>query len=346
MSRATSSKPTRASASQASAASPASTGAAADDKPATKKREHTKKKHSVSSIEKRATSARASGGQEAPATDGRADDAGPAVAASAAEYKKYLGVARAYKGVVQPMRANLHLVRHNAKVGVASVLDELQRTGKTLPEINSAELAELPDIVYATIHADTQILRKAQATNVPEKIARGFAVRGQLLKTADALAENGLLPRERVDQIAEGKGPVDMATDNIALSALFTDNAAAIAGKHPITPAQLVEADALGKELLDLLRPTRERNGPTAINKATDDRDRLWTLVVQRHDKLWRAGAFLFGRDVDARVPALMAGKRRKGAAAETEAVTESQGDTITTAGPKPAGSSAPTTVH
>ncbi|HLL83236.1 MAG TPA: hypothetical protein VK420_11315, partial [Longimicrobium sp.] len=49
----------------------------------------------------------------------------------------------------------------------------------------------------------------------------------------------------------------------------------------------------------------QEDGGQPSLLKALDARDRLWTLLKQRHDVLWRCGAWLYGRAVDDRVPPL-----------------------------------------
>jgi hypothetical protein len=51
-------------------------------------------------------------------------------------------------------------------------------------------------------------------------------------------------------------------------------------------------------------------DAPSAAELAIGVRDRLWTLLGQRYDALWRVGAYLFGQGVDDRVPPL--GKKRK----------------------------------
>ncbi|HSN99462.1 MAG TPA: hypothetical protein VLS89_14300, partial [Candidatus Nanopelagicales bacterium] len=76
---------------------------------------------------------------------------------------------------------------------------------------------------------------------------------------------------------------------------------------------------------LTVLRPKRTRKKtPTEVIDAAEMRDRLWTLLTQRHALLWRAGAYLFGKDeVDARVPPLQsrvaAPKKRKGGEVEAQ---------------------------
>ena len=51
-------------------------------------------------------------------------------------------------------------------------------------------------------------------------------------------------------------------------------------------------------------------DAPSAAELALATRDRLWTLLRQRYEALWRVGAYLFGRNVDERVPPL--GKKAK----------------------------------
>lgn len=95
------------------------------------------------------------------------------------------------------------------------------------------------------------------------------------------------------------------------LAALFGKEAAALRGKSPVTAAQIKETADIGTQLLTLLKPSRTRRIKAGPSTATSDRDRLWTLVLARHDALWRAGAYLFGRDVDEKVPLLQARRVR-----------------------------------
>lgn len=86
------------------------------------------------------------------------------------------------------------------------------------------------------------------------------------------------------------------------------------------------EAAALGSDLLALLKPsTAKKVRPEEAQKAADIRDRLWTLVKQGYDSLWRACAYLYGQEeINERVPALQAHagttSSRKKANAETKA--------------------------
>lgn len=233
-------------------------------------------------------------------------------AGSQADYEAFLPLARALPATdVIPLRANLPLALQNVQVGVASVMAEEARLSK-LPDTDIRQLAELPRLVLATLFADTQIERTAPASEVQGLLARGSALRSLLLKTAESLAEAGLLSAAAVAKIRAGTGKLDSARDCVELAALFSKNAAALRGKSPVTAAQVKEASEVGTQLLSLLKPARTRRAKPGVSSAVSDRDRLWTLVLARYDALWRAGAYLFGHDVEEKVPPLQASRGRK----------------------------------
>ena len=227
---------------------------------------------------------------------------------SQADYDEFAPVAQLLTDTdVVPMRADLPLALHNVQVGVASVMAEETRLNE-LPGTDKALLSSFPRLVLAAIFADTQIERATPPSEVQDLLRRGAALRALLLKSADSLAEAGLLPKASVDAIRAGHGKLDSARDCIALAALFTKNAPGLRGKHPITAAQLKDASETGTALLKVLKTGRSRRAPRVGAPPADMRDRLWTLVVRRYDALWRVGAYLFGRhDVDDKVPPLQA---------------------------------------
>jgi len=58
-----------------------------------------------------------------------------------------------------------------------------------------------------------------------------------------------------------------------------------------------------------------------AARRGVNERDRLWTLVVQGHERLWRAGAYLFGKElVDRMVPPLLGARAKPRAKAKPTA--------------------------
>jgi hypothetical protein len=243
---------------------------------------------------------------------------------SEADYNANIAAARAIpSNQVVPMRVDLSLALQNAQVAVASIRGQASRLAK-LPETNAKAITALPQILLAAIFAGTQIEATLSSGDLAKLLATGRSLRLLLLKTADGLSEAGLLSKASVEQIRAGSGALDAARDCVALSALFTKNAVTIRGKHAVTAAQIKQASEVGTELLTLLKPGRTRVRKVQASTASDDRDRLWTLALQRWESLWRAGAYLFGRDaLDALVPPLQARrttKAKKAAAARAAA--------------------------
>jgi hypothetical protein len=68
--------------------------------------------------------------------------------------------------------------------------------------------------------------RSAPVSELQGLLARGGALRSLLLKTAEGLAEAGLLSTAAVAKIRAGKGKLDSARDCAELAALFGKNAA------------------------------------------------------------------------------------------------------------------------
>jgi len=122
----------------------------------------------------------------------------------------------------------------------------------------------------------------------------------------DALAESGLLPGAAVAKILSGGGPIDVANDLVDAAALLRKSPGVLA-RSPLNKADVEAAATLGAELTRALRPKGAvKVTPAALKQSLDLRDRLGTLLTRRHEALWRAGAYLFGRhEVDARVPLL-----------------------------------------
>jgi hypothetical protein len=241
----------------------------------------------------------------------------PSLKGSQADYEKFLPAALAIDpAAVVPMRADLQLALHNVQVGVAT-LAELEAQAKKLAGTKVSELLVLPNLVLATIFADTQIDRSLPPSELKAMFRRASVLRTLLLTTASSLVAAGLLSKASVDAIKRGSGAPDLARDCVSLGALYVKNAQALRGKHPVKTAEIEEASELGTKLLKAMKSGRARRKPNGAPASADVRDRLWTLVVQRHDALWRAGAYLLGRAVvDEKIPALQAsrsGRAKKG---------------------------------
>ena len=230
-------------------------------------------------------------------------------AGSAEHYQRFLPAAQALPPAeVRPLRLDFALALANAQRGVAAVLAHRDRLRAELPKLSLAAIDGLGGLGLAVTYAAGQVQRYAPAaTGTRALLAQAQELRALLLASAEALARSGGLAPATVAKIREGRGPIDAAGDCVALAALFRRHSAAVRNKTPVTAAQLEQAAAVGSRLLAVLSPKGARRGPVAeVAAATLIRDRLWTLFDQTWEReVWRAGAWLFGREVENRVPLL-----------------------------------------
>lgn len=211
-------------------------------------------------------------------------------------------------------RSDVKLALHNVVRGVNAVLVHEAIIRNELPKIELAHFRSLIELSQAVEYATRQVDRHAPPKDLKQLMARGRELRLILMSSAESLAAVGILPAHVVAKIRAGKGDIDAAGDCVELAALFAKNAAEVRGKTPVTAALVKEAAEVGSQLLTVLKPTRSK-APKELQEevrtARDLRDRLWTLLVERHDRLRRVGAYLFGvNNLDRHVPSLQSGKR------------------------------------
>lgn len=205
-------------------------------------------------------------------------------------------------------RLDLALALHNLQQGVASIEPYAAQLRKEVPGLPLAELLALPDLGLALIFASEQAEPANQAQNRLD-LARLRELREPMLYIAEGLAMLGLVPEKTVQAIRAGSGAMDAARDGIALCALYRAHAAALAGKHPFTQQDFDELSELGERLTRTIVPEGSRPAARRRNRqeAQDLSNRLYTLLVLRHQELRKAGYYLFGPELDTKVPSLAA---------------------------------------
>lgn len=210
---------------------------------------------------------------------------------------------------IEAFRGEALLAYHNVKTGAANVLAR-ERDIANVPGVDVQVIKGLPNIAMAVVFAADKVNRLPAASELSQLEPRVADVRRRMLSVAISLAECGLLPKRDVDAICAGRGRIDRASDTIQLSALLRKHWEAIQGKHPLTEQEVEEAGVLGTRLLSMLRPSNARRQdqlPAEVLADVEMRDRMWTLLVRAYNQhLWRAGAWLFGQDVEQHVPALL----------------------------------------
>lgn len=220
-------------------------------------------------------------------------------------------------------RCDVNLALHNVVRGVEAVIVHEETILRELPAIDIKQLREMIPLAQAVEFSARQVDRQAPSSKeVRQLIARGRELRLILLTAAESLAAVGIFPNHVVSKIRAGKGDIDAAGDCVELAALFAKNASAVRGKTTVTPAIAKEAAEVGAKLLTVLKPrssSARKEVQAELREAREQRDRLFTLLVQRHDLLRRVGAYLFGVNaLDKHVPPLQSAKR---ASAKTKAV-------------------------
>ncbi|WP_437799077.1 hypothetical protein [Sorangium sp. So ce693] len=254
-------------------------------------------------------------------TKSRQESAPPADAAGDEQTRSYETLYRQYlpmaaeipEAEVQACRADPRIVLVNVKRGVAAVCGtrkQSQAVSEHLPRIPLKEVLQLPDIARALLFASREALpRTASPREIERALQEVSGPREELLTQAELFARRGLLDKDRVAQIRSGTGKYDMARDGMELAALFMRHASALKGLHPFTREEIEKLGRTSEWLLENLTPAgaRVEVKKKERSSAEDARDRLWTLIVQRHLHLRRIGYYFHGDDFEQITPRLLA---------------------------------------
>lgn len=220
------------------------------------------------------------------------------------------------KEQVVPLKLDVNVVFANVQQGVLSVQPFLTRLRSELPKLPLEDLTQLPELSEALLYAHSEAVRHSQPVKRAEmeaSLTELLSLREKLLLQAEVFALVGLIPEARVAQIRAGKGLFDAAQDGVALADLYGAYRSQIAGKHPFTDAQVARTAELGHALMKLVTPDGARTTvAVAAQKAQDERDRIFSLLLLRHGELRKAGFYLFGEAVDEKVPTLGARQSRR----------------------------------
>lgn len=245
-----------------------------------------------------------------------------------AAYKKHLAEAKAIaEHEIVEFKGYDALVLGNAIRGVVEVVgaegDFLHADALKHLQVKGAELRAAIGIAQGFSFVSLLVDRDVSSDGA---IERQYVVvapaRRKLLAAAESLVASGVIDDADVAPVRPGHGKRDAGEDVLKLVSLFRKRAKAIAGKHPITAAELDAAEQAASALLMLVKPAgavRERKLPADAIEHIELRARFWTLLNRRYELLWKVGAWIWGWKVDEHVPALLSrklGSRRSGDAA------------------------------
>ena len=123
-----------------------------------------------------------------------------------------------------------------------------------------------------------------------------------------ALVEAGILSPRDLAKLSSGRGAADVGGDCAVLAALFQRKAEDAEGKAAVGEEEINRAAEVAAALKAHWKPkaAAKKPGPDGMSPV-EARDRLWSLLVIRHERLWAVGAYVYGHAVDTQVPALHA---------------------------------------
>ena len=246
---------------------------------------------------------------------------------SEAAYQRFVEAARGLdrRDLVR-MRGDAGLAYRNAQRALEMLVKRQATIDGELPRLPVRELVQIPEIAQAVLFAEEEVERAERKSEELEKLMRrARKLRKRLLRWADdVLGGDG----SALAMVRRGDGAADTAEDCVALARLLAPHVEAVEdrkkkkqkkGKGRLSAKKLAEAAEIGAELARRLRPgDRPGHGDEApdVQEALEMRDRLWTLLNERYVDLWRVGAYLFGPEVDDRLPSLQSRRQaRKGIA-------------------------------
>lgn len=211
---------------------------------------------------------------------------------------------------VQSCRADVPVALANIKLGVKAMCGDaasIARIEEHLPKIPINHLLDLPDVGRGLYFISGKVVsRVASAGEIARALNEISGPREQMLSQAEILAQRGVFDKDRVAKIRANSGKLDQAKDGVDLVELYAEKAASLKGLHPFTQAELDKLGERSEWLLENLTPDGARKEARKRSAVENERDRFWTLVLQRHPLLRAAGYYFHGDDFDAYTPRLL----------------------------------------
>jgi hypothetical protein len=115
-------------------------------------------------------------------------------------------------------------------------------------------------------------------------LGRARELRGRLLPFLQGLAMSGHVPMKVYTDIFAGRGARDAAQDCVDLAVAFRQYASAIAGKHPISDADINASEAVGTWLLRNLKVRGAHTMKAAVGPEVELRNRIATILTRDYE--------------------------------------------------------------
>jgi hypothetical protein len=220
------------------------------------------------------------------------------------------------RGIKDDELVALNIDVHSAVATVLGALPEigaLRESMSTLPGLDQESIGGLEDYALAAGEANSRYIT---ATKPQEDITalneQALAMREMLRSDANALANRGLIAKERLMPFKGLVGYKNVAFELIDWANLLRDCWSNIQGKTALSAAELQQAKDVGERLVRAAG-LREQ-GPAVVADAALIRQQALTLLLKSYDETRRAIVYLrwHQEDADMIAPSLY-GTRKRG---------------------------------
>lgn len=199
--------------------------------------------------------------------------------------------------LVRIVNADAQIAYVNAKTGFAIIEPHLA-SARSIPMVNIEAIERVPLAALALLGASHRMnLLVVSKHELPDKLLQGRKYRKVLLAVAEAGAALGVIPESPVARIKKGTGPLDGARDLIELSMLLREYEPRLRDELSLKPSIIAKGAELGTWLRDAMQPmnapAKPKSTPAEIKQATEDRNRMWTLLAEGYAELQRVAVFL-----------------------------------------------------
>lgn len=205
-------------------------------------------------------------------------------------------------------RGDASLALTNVRVALDNLAPYIAQIPAHLPMVRPETVTSTADVARAVVYAGMVVPRQTTSSAEVRKRVKAVAKpRAQMLGVLRTAVERDELPASALDGIGRQHGLRSMASDAVKIAEAFTAHATALQGKHPFTAAEIEALRTDGEWLYEALKPVNARKRRSS-REATPkgDRDRLWTLLVQRHALLRKVAHYFCGESFDEVVPPLL----------------------------------------
>jgi hypothetical protein len=194
---------------------------------------------------------------------------------------------------------------------------------RILPLFDYERAGRLREYAYAALYAHHRVALSAEGeARLRALVEEAVPLRERLLRTAELHAYYGELDPGVVASIRRGTGHLDTANDLAQIALLFRGARDVLAGRTPVTEADLTRAAELSDAIIDALGRRRVgTDGASTPSQAEEDRIKAFWLFYAVYEESRLAMAYLRRHegDADQLVPSLFLGHRRRSSSTREE---------------------------